>query len=340
MQRKVLGVIVSANGFGHLRRQLEIASELLQRNTNLHINLALTESQYRRFFHWIREFGSRVTTFPGLTENSPQWRTTARDFTDKNLSGWLSEFQRNNAFMESDNVLSDNLGEILACRPDAWLSGSFLWSDVLDCYSSENKSCCTFVIRERQLLSRFQPQMLANQFLLTPGVRSYTAAVLIGWIFREPETPKPRNRNNILMVGGGTKSLQDLISQLTLRLRRLGFIVTSDLANDENPFDFSEESWASVGLIVCRPGVGTLTESVKWRIPALMIPEETNSEISHIVKRMSSLNKAAVLPSPLELSDSELRKQIQRAVRTTNPVQFQSGRAGLQQAVEWIERNL
>ena len=40
---KQLAILVSANGYGHIRRQILIASELLKQNTNLNVQL-LTRS--------------------------------------------------------------------------------------------------------------------------------------------------------------------------------------------------------------------------------------------------------------------------------------------------------
>ena len=46
---KTLTILVSANGFGHIRRQILIARELLRRFSDFRITFALTDKQYQRF---------------------------------------------------------------------------------------------------------------------------------------------------------------------------------------------------------------------------------------------------------------------------------------------------
>ena len=135
---KTLTILVSANGYGHIRRQILIARELLRRFSDFRITFALTDKQYQRFKLEIEALGEMAEVVAGVTEDSVRWRHNPENYTDANLNGWEAEWTSHSRLANSDFVISDNLVGVLEKRPDAVLSGSFLWHEVIAAYSNRN----------------------------------------------------------------------------------------------------------------------------------------------------------------------------------------------------------
>ena len=281
-----LGVVVSANGYGHIRRQLLVVGELLRRTTDLRVAFGLTEAQHRRFKAEIDDLGPRAEALPGVTERSPRWRHDPTAYEATDLDGWEAEWRRHPVLAEADHVLSDNLVGVLAHRPDAVLSGSFLWSDVLDVHAASSTPCREYVSRERALLDRHRPPMLASADLATDGVRTRTAMVPLPWMVDAGIPEVAARRETILVHGGGTRTLDATVRRVARELRDGGMRVATDLEDDEHCFGFSESEWREVGLVVCRPGVGTATECVRWQIPMMVLRDPGNSEAEHVAERL------------------------------------------------------
>lgn len=340
MPRYSLGVVVSANGFGHIRRQLLIVKRLLKKRPELRVAFGVTEAQYKRFFSEFSDFEDRVTVLPGLTDDSPKWRHGASEYNDQNLSGWLRDFKSCEPLMGADFVISDNLVEALSVRVDAWLSGSFLWSDVLETYSPINASCARFVERERHLLAESRPTMLANRYLATDGVRSRTQLVELGWMIEDSGVSPAHPRELVLIHGGGTRTLDATVKRIADQLRASGLGVMTDLEGDIDRFDYSDEMWARIGLVICRPGVGTVTECVKWRIPMLLLPDQSNTEARHVLKVLVADGYASTLDEAYHLSHDEVLVKVRKSMAVEVNAFSKLDREGLDQATSWIEQRI
>ena len=296
---KHLAILVSANGYGHIRRQILIASELLKQNSNLHVQFAITDAQFQRFKLEIENLGSRASAVVGVTEDSVRWRHDPSNYTATNLNGWESELMSRSSLIEADFVLSDNLVGVLEIRPDAVLSGSFLWHEVIDAYAQVNDACKQFVEREINLLKKCVPKMICNADLATPAVLSLTDAVRVPWMIEEtvPQAfqdnlSKESERTTILVHGGGTRTLDDRVRMIAQILRNNNYTVFTDLEDDLMCFDYQDSSWQQLGAVICRPGVGTATECVKWHIPIVLIHDQTNVEAEFVATRLKELKLA------------------------------------------------
>ena len=339
MLSRRLAVVVSANGFGHIRRQLLVAGELLSRVEDVRIVFGLTEAQHRRFKAEIDDLGPRVEAIPGVTEQSPRWRHDAATYAPAELDGWESEWARHPALAEADFVLSDNLVGVLAHRPDAVLSGSFLWSDVLEVHAGSSDACRAYVERERALLARHRPPMLASADLATDGVRARTRMVPLPWMVSSAMPAVASDRRLVLVHGGGTRTLDATVRRVAQTLRAGGLEVATDLEDDDLCFGFSEAEWRRVGLVVCRPGVGTATECVRWQIPMMVIRDPGNSEAEHVTARLVALGLARDLPA---VSDPAALAVAVREVREAGiggsiATALQARpRGGVTHAVDWL----
>jgi len=301
---KTLAILVSANGFGHIRRQISIARELMLRHKNLKTTFALTGRQYQRFKLEIESLGELAKVTIGLTEDSVCWRNDAGSYTDENLNGWEFEWEHDTNLVSSDFVISDNLVGVLKSRPDALLSGSFLWHEVISEFSNQNESCRKFVNREIELLKQNKPIMICNQSLASNAVMSLTNPVGTSWMIEEIYSRMPTElRQSILVHGGGTRSLDSEVLKIATMLRQEGFEVFTDLEKDNCGFDYQEETWGKIGVVVGRPGVGTATECVKWRIPMFVLRDKRNREAEFNAEVLIRLGIAHELPNRQSIGD-------------------------------------
>lgn len=288
-----LTTLVSANGFGHVRRQILVARELRRRYSSLEITLVVTEAQHRRFKLEIDDLSPKVDVCLGVSDESVRWRLKPEEYTDNNLNGWEIEWRKRRLLGSSDFVISDNLVAVLDYRPDAILFGSFLWHEVLASYSNLNPACRDFVSREIRLLKKIKPKMICNGSLATKPVMSLTDPVCVSWMVDPDFSPNiDRVRSSIFIHGGGTRTLDDSVRSTAKLLRAHGYSVRTDLEDDNQCFDYTEESWSTIGLVICRPGVGTATECVKWSTPMLTFRDVKNEEAEFMTTRLTDLNIA------------------------------------------------
>lgn len=332
-------MVVSANGFGHIRRQLLVVGELLRRVPTLRVVFAVTEGQHRRFKADIDDLGPRVEALPGVTEQSPRWRHDPRSYEVSDLDGWETEWSRYPQLAGADHVLSDNLVGVLARRPDAVLSGSFLWSDVLEVHASSSAACRAYVDRERDILARYHPPMLASADLATDGVRTRTRMVPLPWMVDTAFPVVGSDRDLVLVHGGGTRTLDATVRRVARVLRDGGLEAATDLEDDDHCFGFSDEEWRRVGVVVCRPGVGTATECVRRQIPMMVIRDPGNSEAEHVTARLVALGLARDLPSVTDAAGVAATAREVRASGLDGPLAAalrSRPRGGVTQAVDWL----
>ena len=139
-----VGLIACSNGLGHARRLILIANNL-------------------------SEYGASVTLFaPKVSVEriskalQIEIRFTFIDFDTQTSADLLRIGNYQSLFWEErlpnlsnfDVVISDNLPEILAIRPDAWLSGNFFWHEALQDISPQYR------MRATQLIRSNRPNML------------------------------------------------------------------------------------------------------------------------------------------------------------------------------------
>ena len=290
---KTLTILVSANGFGHIRRQILIARELLRRFSDFRITFALTDKQYQRFKLEIEALGEMAEVVAGVTEDSVRWRHNPENYTDANLNGWEAEWTSHSRLANSDFVISDNLVGVLEKRPDAVLSGSFLWHEVIAAYSNRNEVCKRFVDREISLLKINSPKMICNRSLASLAVIELTSPVEVSWMIDEiVEQSNTASRSSILVHGGGTRTLDSKVLEIARKLRHSNLKVFTDIEDDQDCFDYRDETWRTIGVVICRPGAGTATECVKWRIPMVVLRDSENSEAEFIAERLTLLGLA------------------------------------------------
>jgi UDP-N-acetylglucosamine:LPS N-acetylglucosamine transferase len=183
--------------------------------------------------------------------------------------------------------------------------------------------------------------MICNQSLASNAVMSLTNPVGTSWMIEEINNRTPTElRQSILVHGGGTRSLDSEVFKIASMLRQEGYEVFTDLEDDKDGFDYHEDTWRKIGVVVCRPGAGTATECVKWKIPMLVLRDKRNSEAEFNAEVLIRLGIAHELPN--RRSNEDLIKFVTSVTAVESRKIFlepfeRCGRNGIVEAVNFLE---
>jgi hypothetical protein len=339
-----LVVVLAANGLGHTRRMVGILGAYLDRGGVGEITIVGTPWQREAAKGWTS--GARVehhgaTWRHGIVEDGVRWSTAPDRYRDGSLVGWEERLAGVPELEDADVVVSDNLVGVLTRRPDALLAASFLWSDVLASASPATPEVTTFVEHERALLAEHRPEMLCVRDLAMPGVWERTRAHPVGWMCPEPAT-EPAGGSRVAVLGGRTGEADEMLAAVAGAVGAAGFDVAAGDAiggSRTSPFDGSPAAWRSVGAVVCRPGAGTLTDCVQWRVPMVCIDEGDNAEMAHNAARMEAVGfgvDGGRTPAPEAVVAAVQRLAAPKAAREARQQLARADRRGLEQAADWL----
>lgn len=259
----------------------------------------------------------KVRVLPGLVFPGVYWDKNPENYQDRRLLQWHKRLENVKELYSADVVLSDNLTQVLHYRRDAVLLGSFLWSDILEDAYPNNPFIQAFVEEERALLTKHTPFMLCVRDIVMPGVTSQAKAVPLPW-FCEGNTHirkrgESEERYKIALLGGATDSITNELEHLAVELshsKDIEIFLPKELwakfgGENIKIFDHAASSFASLDLIVCRPGVGTLTDGVCYGVPIASIHEAGNIEMTHNGQMVEQLQIGINLGTPSALGESK-----------------------------------
>lgn len=189
-------------------------------------------------------------------------------------------------------VVSDNVATPLERKGETILTGSFLWSEILDSSHHNLK----VVEHERKCLADNKPQMLHQAGFGMPYLSDYTKPVAIPW-FTDKMPREGTASKNVLITAGRSGADVEPFVQLVKRLQEKkddSFFVDETLFNtigdsSLNKFSFSPEDFSQLGCIICRPGMGIITEAVKYEIPLLTFSGFHNPELAFNASQIDKL---------------------------------------------------
>jgi hypothetical protein len=282
------------NGYGHLRRVLRVASELLAQKTDISIEIVCSKDKLNTLYG-----GGSVLPASGKNKICFSHHNMAR-VPAYSANTEYEAFQRwFDGFHDAgpdELVVLDNEALLLEKFPTAVLMGSFLWSDVIE--SMEWNKLMPYVKKERELIRLFGPNMLGLADMAMPGVRNRTRFVPMPWfvdrteIFQATETER---KTILLTMGGSGKEASMLPTVMLDELESDGWEIYTDggiyrSMNGRYPlFDFSRESFRMVRLVIGRPGIGIMTECAEYGIPIACIYEDLNPEMANNAERAAAL---------------------------------------------------
>ncbi len=246
-------LIACANGLGHVRRCAALANALVTMGAAA--TLFAPAAAVKRI---LVSSGAvaRFDTVPFDTQTSAEALQGGR----WSACRWTERLPRLETF---DLVISDNLPDILGVRPDAVLSGNFLWHRSLPDVHPVYRSMA------QRLLSGHRPPMIVYGPFLDCGLAEEVQVIQVG--LPRLEKPVPGRRRRVLISSGlGGKDTDRVRDQIEMIARGPRppvdeVVVEPSLLPAHAPVwfrsaSFSPEMYGTLVAAVCRPGMGTLTE--------------------------------------------------------------------------------
>jgi hypothetical protein len=346
-----VAAIVCENGLGHFKRMLGILDEWHRRNPQDQIHIYAEEWQVQQLHDW-----PKISLFdrpevhlhpgvvhPGIRLGSPESYRSGR------LVDWGKRLEHEEELLAADLVLSDNLSGVLQYRKDAILLGSFLWSDVFEAVAGTLPEVQAFIQLERSLLEHHRPPMICVADIAMPGVLERTHAVRVPWFAQDPAVVRDPQKmaGRVAILGGATGLMDTAIQDVARRLSENPewelFLPPKLLEGSEltaQPFGFSVADYAAVDLVICRPGIGTITDCINTSTPMLTISEKGNPEMDHNSERLSQLGLARrvqrpsdLVPTILDICQPENYALMVQRLRERET-------SGISTAVDWLETSV
>ena len=282
---------VCSNGYGHLKRVLLVVNEILRLKPEQSITLFCTD-EHRVFAQREINFqsNSKINFDTSLSVNEISW-LSASTIKLTQYKQWADDLLANHIFQSSSLVVSDN--HVLPARmhPNAMLMGSFLWHDATKITSPDIAA-----IKEEEIgyLLKHKPELICVGDMVMPEIVYQTNPLRMPWFCTKYESETSITRqNSFLVTGGGTELINDTLLQVLDSVSRSNpgvlFFFDSKLYRratfkdrvNIQLFGFEEYQFASLSGVICRPGVGILTDCVRYNLPAIVLNDAYNLEIEH-----------------------------------------------------------
>ena len=231
----------------------------------------------------------------GIMQPGVGWSSDPKVYSDGRLFAWEDRLAQLPELKTADFVLSDNLPGILRFRPDACLMGSFLWGDLLASKHMNSAEVQKYASYERDVLTRHKPPMVCVDALAMPAVDELCEKIGVGFMcpdaFLADSSDEIRRKQVAVLVGATAALAPELPSLFENLLETVdGPILTSQnlireqdkhIAKHLRAFGFTSRDYAACSLVVCRPGVGTITECLAQSTPMVTLHESGNEEMEH-----------------------------------------------------------
>ncbi len=182
-----------------------------------------------------------------------------------------------------DIVVSDNLPEILEIRPDCVLCGHFLWHLALTDVAPEYYCRCD------ALLTSQRPRMISTGLFVSGPLAERVQVHRVGLFGARRDRTVPKCDILVSCGTGGeaieqarvfTKSLATRQQTPFRRVHVDPLLVSNDALGWIVRADYSAEMYDSLQAIVCRPGVGTITEGLLSRARIFCFYEAGNIDMA------------------------------------------------------------
>jgi len=249
-----IGIYICSNGYGHFHRMLQVCTHLPFHEIDIHCE----RYQYNRF-----KPTQDNLNFIFYKESNIRW--------DRKRVGSIDT----SGIDKYDRVITDNLVEVLKYRPDALLSGSFLWSDIW----REKYGNNDFSDEQDKIFHDVKPRVVCNGDVVFGQLKKYKNKVDIGWGCKDNST-EDFNLNRIVCI---TPSL-NYTEKYTEK-----FLEIRNEYQDDVDFSFNINHTDN-SMFVIRPGLGMITTCVSHRIPIVALWDEDDSiEIQHLAHKVEEL---------------------------------------------------
>lgn len=284
---------VCPNGQGHVKRSVAVAKELVRQRPELQITWFVSANAKQYIWKYAStELLSASTVFEFNEEGSISLLNANKPSFWINYSIWREQMFAIRGFKEADLVVSDNIAAPLEQRTKTILTGSFLWSEILE-NTADNERV---IEHERKCLKAHPPNMLHQAGFGMPHLNQYTNPVSIPWFTNKAERLSPASKKVLITAGKSGDNIEpfvQLVEELLEKGERSFFVDETLHKALDNPsikkFPFTSEAFSSLGCIICRPGMGIITEAVKYEVPLLTFSNFDNPELEFNANQIEDL---------------------------------------------------
>lgn len=269
-----VALIVCPNGMGHARRMTVLANSLVSLGCDVSLFLPYYAKDKLKVF-------------------SPDKRIKKQFIRIESVEDVIADpagFMRKIGSLDDfDQVISDNCVEILRFRQDAWLSGSFLWHETGVPWLEHS-----YIMESRTLLRDLQPRMISSALFTSSYLGQLTGLREVGLYHQTTYVTELVEKNSLLLSCGLGGPLLEEVGSLIKRLVSSWAppspiktmwvepeLMPPNAPSWLLPANFSSEMFRSVLATVSRPGVGTITDSIRYGSKFFAFHEAGNSEMSH-----------------------------------------------------------
>ncbi len=314
-KHRMVSFIICSNGYGHLKRVLLVVNEILKSDPTLRINLFCSTHLIIMAQNEINfKASERVNYYSHLALNEISWITG--ELSNTRYEAWVNDIKNCKVLQKSVLIISDNHVAPLQAYSKTLLMGNFLWHDVSLIDTLDKK---IIFQHENDLLNLLHPSMLSVKDVVMPNVIAQTQAVQLPWFCTRYEKGKTVLKGAVLFTGGGTelvnRQLAEMAKAVMIDLPAFTCFVDREINKllkhhgfKSNLFSFSDEDFETLDVVVCRPGVGILTDCVKYGITPIVINDDYNREISHNAYRVQELGIGKVIPVAKNISENEIQQ--------------------------------
>jgi hypothetical protein len=287
---KAVSFIVCSNGYGHIKRVLLVIDELLKLSDSIKVNLFCKEDQINFSKNECNfQNSEKIKYISNVSINEISWIHKEK-ITLSQYKKWKVELEENVILINSALIVSDNHVLPLRVFKKSLLMCSFLWHDATLISNAEIEHIKK---EELEFLRSAKPEIICVGDMVMDGVVANTKPIKVGWFAKRVVINNDVLSNQVLVTGGGTelinktliaivKILSEINSEFQYFLDQKLYNICDFKGNKNiHQFSFSEVDFSNLRAIICRPGLGILTDSVKYSVPCLVVNDGYNKEINH-----------------------------------------------------------
>ena len=284
------------NGFGHIKRCVAVAEELISETVNIMIEWFLSTDSNRLFSKVASKnlkSHSKLNFFNNL--ESISLRNVYKNNFELKYNIWSEKLKTLIDDNDFDLVISDNICKPLSYHNNCVILGSFLWHDI----AKKTFSNTAVIASEKKIFREFRPTVFAMENFVMPEIYNYGNVVEFPSLIKTQEAlvKDLSLPYKIFFTFGSSRDLNGKYKMIkeTLDNMENTFILydSSYYDNTDNDyhtfFDFSNKSFSQLSLIVTRPGIGIISDSIKFQIPLVVDSFYLNKEIEFNAQKIEEL---------------------------------------------------
>jgi hypothetical protein len=290
-------IIACDNGYGHVRRCLIIAESLVSCGWNVELYAPHNAVKKITALKTIDRNLKIIDFHAGITIDS---------LKSGRASYWYNKLP---SLKEYDLVYSDNLPEVLVHRADAIIGGSFLWHTAIEGIDAG------MIKHANELLTKIKPKMIASSLFASSNLADLTELYPVGLYTSMTMNSSNSSRGNSLLISCG------MSGEFENELRSL---ITTVACKSQTPFDqvfveprllphnrpswmkaatYDQAMYRGLKAAICRPGVGTVTDSLWGWARIFSCFESENREMLYNAEAINRSGLGSWSATPIEAFD-------------------------------------